>query len=227
MPVYNEEGIIAHVIDKWTKKLLELNIDFQILAYNDGSKDNTLEILTEIEKQNKYLKTINKPNSGHGPTILRGYSESIDAEWIFQIDSDDEIDVIYFEKLWANRNQFDFLIGNRINRQTPNIRKFISWFSRLTVFLLYSRNIMDVNCPYRLMRTEKFKEIFNLIPNDTLAPNIIITGVACKKKFNIYQTDVSFKIRQTGEVSIKKWKLLKFSIKSFWQTIKFRFQNKL
>ena len=48
MPVYNEAGIISEVINKWVKTLKKLDIEFQIHAYNDGSKDNTLQILNKL-----------------------------------------------------------------------------------------------------------------------------------------------------------------------------------
>lgn len=223
IPVYNEQEIIATVIKKWTKLLSDMMIDFEIRVYNDGSKDNTLKTLRDLESKYSNLKIIDKTNSGHGPTILKGYKESLNAEWIFQIDSDDEIDVTYFPELWNYRNQYDFLIGKRMNRNTPAIRKLISLISRLTISILYGNRVYDVNCPYRLMRTSAVKGFIPSIPDDTLAPNLIIAGMASQKKLAVFQTEVRFKFRTTGEVSIKRWKLIKFSVKSFWQTFLYRF----
>lgn len=222
VPVYNEQEIITTVIKKWTKVLSEMGIDYEFCVYNDGSKDNTLKVLREIEPQYPNLKIIDKKNSGHGPTILKGYKESLDAEWVFQIDSDDEIDVTYFPELWNNREQYDFLIGKRMNRNTPAIRKLISLISRLTISVLYGDRVYDVNCPYRLMRTSAIKSFIQEIPDNTLAPNLIIAGMASRKKLPVFQKEVHFKFRTTGEVSIKRWKLIKFSIKSFGQTFLFR-----
>ena len=223
VPVYNEQEVIKTVIKKWTKLLSDMGIDYVFQVYNDGSKDNTLDVLLDLEPHYPNLKIFNKTNSGHGPTILKGYKESMDAEWIFQIDSDDEIDVTYFPELWNNRTRYDFLIGKRINRNTPMMRKLISLISRKTISILYGNKVYDVNCPYRLMRTSAVRDFINEIPDDTLAPNLIISGMVSRKKLSVFQTEVRFKFRTTGEVSIKRWKLLKFSIKSFWQTFLFRF----
>ncbi len=89
----------------------------------------------------------------------------------------------------------------------------------MTVRLFYGAGVYDVNTPYRLMRTELFKDYFVALPSDTMAPNIILSGIACLKKFRVYETSVDYNFRQTGEVSIKKFKLLKFSVRSFFQTI--------
>ena len=63
------------------------------------------------------------------------------------------------------------------------------------------------------------------IPEDTFAPNVIISGVACLKKLNVTEIPVHHRNRQTGEVSIKKIKLLKAALKSFFQTITYRIVN--
>ena len=49
MPVYNEEEIIETVIKDWCKILDKLNMSYQIHPYNDGSKDNSLQKLKELE----------------------------------------------------------------------------------------------------------------------------------------------------------------------------------
>jgi len=126
MPVYNEEGAIRNVIRKWSDELQRLEIDFEIHAYNDGSKDKSLQVLRELASQNPGLIIYDKANSGHGPTILQGYRENSRAEWIFQIDSDDEIGCEGFEELWKNRKRYSFLIGHRIRERQPLSRKVVN-----------------------------------------------------------------------------------------------------
>ena len=101
-------------------------------------------------------------------------------------------------------------------------RKIISAVSRLTVKLFYGRGgIWDVNTPYRLMRVTAFAEIFHDIPSNTFAPNVIISGMAARRRMRCFETRVPQKDRQTGEVSIKKWKLFKSAVKSLFQTVSF------
>ena len=49
MPVYNEEGAIREVVKEWHDMLSSLNMNFKLHVYNDGSKDNSLAILRELE----------------------------------------------------------------------------------------------------------------------------------------------------------------------------------
>ncbi len=225
IPVYNEEEAIDIVINDWSQKFDELNIDYTICAYNDGSKDNTLQRLISLREKNPRLQVVDKKNSGHGPTILKGYKDNLDADWLFQIDSDNELRTERFHLLWEVREDYDFVIGNRVERDSPLPRVIITQISRWVVGIFYGARVKDVNMPFRLMRVEKFKQDILRIPDLTFAPNLIVTGIANIRKMRIKQFDIVHHSRETGEVSIKKWKLLKAAIQSFNQTIQFRFSK--
>lgn len=225
MPVYNEEEIIQKVITDWYDTLTKLEINFKILAINDGSKDKSLIKLNEIKaslKESDRLEVIDKKNSGHGPTILLGYNKAKDSEWIFQIDSDDELLPTEFGTFWRHRHHYDFLIGKRRLAERSLPRLIISLFTRLTVWVFYGGVVIDTNIPYRLMRASFFKDLFSIIPTNTFAPNVIVSGFAGIKNARVFQKKIDFSFRKTGVVSIQKLKLLKASINSFIQTISFR-----
>lgn len=115
IPVYNEELAIAGVLRDWSAVLDSLGMKYVIAEYNDGSQDRTKEVLaeTEIALKGKIL-VVNKENSGHGPTILQGYKEyAPKSDWIFQIDSDNEMQPDGFAELWRARGEYDFLLGYR------------------------------------------------------------------------------------------------------------------
>jgi dolichol-phosphate mannosyltransferase len=226
IPVYNEEEIVQEVMTSWLTILRSLNINFAINAYNDGSKDGTLLKLKELSNMNVELQVFDKPNSGHGPTILRGYRDS-NSKWIFQVDSDNEMDAVHFKELWEIRNDYDLVIGRRVQRVSPTSRHIISFIARLTNKIFFGSGITDVNSPYRLYRRNKFIDTFQKMPIDTFAPNVILSGYAVKKKFKITEIPVPSKLRKTGEVSIKKFRLLKVALLSLQQTIRFRFSNAL
>ena len=223
IPVYNEEEIIQEVVNDWVSTLTKMQIEYDINIYNDGSKDNTLAKLTELGRNNKSVKVIDKKNSGHGPTILRGYKQC-DTEWVFQVDSDNEMRSEHFSKIWGLRQDYDLILGRRENRISPFSRKIVSFISRLTIKLFYGPGVYDVNSPYRLIRRENFVPYFKNIPENTFAPNLILAGIAAKRKFRVKEVIIPCQIRKTGEVSIKKWKLIKAALKSFSQTITFAFK---
>ncbi len=223
MPVYNEEACIAGVLRKWVEALDALDLDYRIHVYNDGSRDHTLEVLNRAAAELGGTVVVHdKPNGGHGHTILTGYRQNCEQnDWIFQIDSDDEMGPESFHELWAVRNNYDLLVGYRDGRIQNFIRKTVSLASRLSVRLLFGKSIWDVNTPYRLMRTAAFRDVYRMIPDNTFAPNVIISGIAASRKLRCFEMPVPQQERKTGEVSIRKWKLLKAALKSFGQTSTF------
>lgn len=225
MPVYNERDAIASVLKKWAVALDALGINYAIRPYNDGSKDDSLAVMREVAKKLSRVEVRDKPNGGHGNTILTGYRDAAadGFDWVFQIDSDDEMGPEKFRELWAKRDAYDFLVGIRDGRVQQLPRKVISFVSRLCVRLFYGKSVWDVNTPYRLMRVSAFKAFYASIPLTTFAPNVILTGLAARHKLRSYEIRVPQHDRTTGEVSIKKWKLLKAAMRSFVQTISFSF----
>lgn len=221
MPVYNEEAIIGAVLEKWIGELDRLGIDYVIRPYNDGSKDGSLAVMREVAAKHPRIDLRDKPNGGHGNTILTGYREAAadGFSWVFQIDSDDEMGPEKFGELWANRETHDFLVGIRDGRRQHLARKVISFVSRLCVRMFYGKGIWDVNTPYRLMRVTAFRGFFSNIPLTTFAPNVILSGLAARHKFRLFEMRVPQHDRTTGEISIKKLKLIKAAIRSFAQTI--------
>lgn len=227
MPVYNEREAIGGVLRKWHTALSDLGIDFVIRPYNDGSTDDSLAVMRALAADLPRVEVRDKPNGGHGHTILTGYRDAVadGYDWVFQIDSDDEMGPEKFGELWSERIDYDFLVGIRDGRVQQLPRKVISLASRLCVRIFYGRSVWDVNTPYRLMRVSAFKDFYVAIPLTTFAPNVILSGLAARHGLRSFELRVPQHDRTTGEVSIKKWKLLKAAVKSFCQTIAFAFRS--
>ena len=90
MPAYNEEKNIGTVIEQWYPVVERIGGESRLVILNDGSRDGTYEMIRKYQKKYERLIGIDKPNEGHGGTILRGYHYAVDAgaDYIFQTDSD-------------------------------------------------------------------------------------------------------------------------------------------
>lgn len=228
IPVYNEEAVIEEVINDWNDNLKVLDADYTIKVYNDGSKDNTLKKLNEIKsKLGDRIVVVDKANSGHGPTVIKSYTDSLDTDWLFQVDSDNEISASYFKDFWQQRNDYDLVIGRRLGRQSPPFRKLMTAGSAFLVKVLYGTGIPDVNVPYRLMRVSAFKEHLLRINKDVFVPNIIVSGIAAKYKMRIKILDIEYVYRTTGVSTLDSniGKLLKISQRCIGDVVKFVFQK--
>jgi len=225
MPVYNEATCINDVLLDWIRELYTLGITYRMLVLNDGSRDATEEVLRGHEGNSK-IKVINKKNAGHGPTIHQGYRMAVDeAAWVFQVDSDNEMEAKHFKKVWAARGNGDAVIGIRDGRQQPLPRKLVSAVSRMIVNIFYGFGIVDVNCPFRLIKADTLKQLLQKIPENTFAPNVALSGLLVYQKKQICNLPIPHSDRKTGEVSIKKWKLLQAALKSCLQTVMIRFSQ--
>jgi dolichol-phosphate mannosyltransferase len=226
IPVFNEEGTIGKVLRAWNSELEKLGIDFAIHTYNDGSVDNTAAVIKSLLSELPRVVAHERPNSGHGPTILDGYLETAPTfEWVFQVDSDDEMGPEWFYKLWNIRQDHDFIVGKRYERRSSWSRKLVSLWARLAVSSCYGQGIFDVNCPYRLMRSRIFLPCFRTIPRDTFAPNVIIAGYAAHLNMKTIEIHVPHRSRYSGRVSIAKWRLVKGAVRSMVQTVRYRFRG--
>ena len=92
IPAYNEGMNIEQCIDDWYP-IVERhngNGESRLVIINDGSKDNTYEIMQKLAKDKPLFTPLTKANGGHGDTVLYGYRYAIrhDADYIFQTDSD-------------------------------------------------------------------------------------------------------------------------------------------
>jgi len=219
MPAYNEAENIEETIRQWypvVEQLSQKGVDSRLVIANDGSKDNTFAIMQGLKKKYPLFEPLNKPNSGHGATVLYLYRYAISnrADFIFQTDSDGQTNPDEFWQMWDNREKYDFQIGNRKGRQDGGNRVFVTKTLRLVVWLMFHEWVTDANTPFRLMKSEKLKPIMDVIPHDYFLCNVAISAIAVKWDYKIGWYDITFKPRQGGVNSINMKRIIKIGWKA-------------
>lgn len=220
-PVYNESTVIAQFIPDWVLYLRSLNIQFELRLYDDGSTDNSPQLIRQLLAEYHEVKYFKKANTGHGPTVTQGYQAATDFDWIFQIDSDHELPVSDFEKLWAERSKYDLLLGRRIKRNSSKFRNLLTLLTTVSVTMLAGNGIIDINTPYRLIRGEKLQKF--LIENNpqTFAPNVIMSAYAIRNDWKIFEHSiVPLQTRQLKKRGYSLY-LLKGGISTAMELIRF------
>ena len=225
IPLYNESACLPGLIAELDDVIVKIDANTSVFMINDGSKDNTGEILDELAKTRSWLKVINKTNSGHGPTIYLGYQKAIEAkaDWVFQCDSDQQIPLKELVNLWQQRKSGTTILGVRANRQDPGERLLVSSILRLAIKVLFNVSVRDANCPFRLFPANALKMFLGHIPSNTFAPNVFISIMA-KSSMNVQETYVSHLPRMAGENSINRINLLKVCLRcanqlmNFWRS---------
>lgn len=222
MPAYNEEGAIGEATAEVREWVLDKIPGAELVVVNDGSRDKTGAMLDEIAKADPRVRVIHKPNGGHGPALRTGL-DAATGDCLFLIDSDRQIPLSAFAPLWdAVQSGRDGAFGVRAHREDPTLRLWLTKVVRGSIPLLFGVRVRDSNVPYKVFKRRLWDEAKPLIPPDTLAPSLFLAVFAAKKKFDIATLPIPHRERQTGVVSIRRWKLFKFCWKAFGQLMEFR-----
>ena len=225
MPAYNEAANIGDTVKQWypiVEKLSNSGVESQLVVANDGSKDNTYEIMRSMSKNYPLLIPLDKPNSGHGATLLFLYRYALKrgADYVFQTDSDGQTSPDDFWQMWDNREKYDFQIGFRKSRQDGGSRVFVTKTLRIVVWLMFHEWVTDANTPFRLMKSDKLQKIMEVIPEDYFLCNVAISAIAKKWNYKIGWYTITFKPRQGGVNSINLQRIVKIGWKAlgdFWR----------
>lgn len=223
MPAYNEEGSIREAVDEVRREVLDRIPGAELLVINDGSKDRTGEILSEIADSAQKIRVINKTNAGHGPAIRTGL-DCAQGEFVFLIDSDRQIAIEDFAPLWKAVQDKDGAFGVRLFRYDPTFRLILTKVVRCALALFLGVHLRDANVPFKIVRRSVWKQAESFIPNDTLAPSLFLAVFMKRNGYNVIERAIHHRERNTGEVSIRRWKLIKFCGRAFKQLISFRAQ---
>lgn len=222
MPVYNEEEAIALAVADVQQCVLDRVAGAELVVVNDGSKDGTGRLLDEAATKDRRIRVVHQTNRGHGGALMAALGVAR-GEFVFLIDSDRQIPLDDFPTAWAHIERGrDAVFGVRRRRHDPAIRLHLTKFIRTMIGCLFGIKVFDANVPYKLLRRSIWEEARVCIPSDTLAPSLFLAIFARARGFEIVDVDVVHKERDTGQVSIRRFKLLKFCAKGFRQMLAFR-----
>lgn len=117
VPVYNVEKYLKRCLDSLINQTLS---DIDIICINDGSKDSSLQILEQYAQKDSRIVIYNQENSGLSVARNTGL-EHASGEYIGFVDSDDWVDLDFYENLYnsAKNNNADIAVADFI-REHPN-----------------------------------------------------------------------------------------------------------
>lgn len=218
MPAYNEEENIEKTIRQWYP-IVERHDEggrSRLVVFNDGSKDKTLEKGQALMSELPLLEMRDKPNSGHGPTVIKAYNYAISrgANYVFQTDSDGQTNPEEFEAFWEDREKFDGIFGVRTNRGDGRQRAFVEKVVCGLVHMNFGVKVPDANAPFRLMKADVLAKYVKKLPEDYNLPNIMLTTYFAYYKEKTGFKEISFKPRTAGVNSVNFRKIFKIGWKA-------------
>ncbi len=196
LPAFNEEEVIAQAVREADDALAALTHDYEVLVVDDGSDDQTGEIVTAIAADNPHVKLIRQPrNLGYGAALRRGFGEAT-GQLVGFTDADCQFDLGELDRLVLLARDYDIACGYRIDRQDTAVRCFCANGYNLLVQTLLGTGVRDCDCALKLFRREALSELS--ISTDGYLVNAELLTQAQQLGKSIVEVGVTHRPRAAG-----------------------------
>lgn len=241
LPVYNEEENIGVLIDKICKGMGRSDEKFCIVAYNDGSSDDSLRLLEEKKADGLPITILGMAENrglGYGLlTLLRYAAENTtdpEADTAVVLDSDNSHNPehICTHMIHKIRDGFDLVIASRYLRDSRivGVSRFRQWLSigaSLMMRVLFPiTGVKDYTCGYRAYRVSVIQQGFRIFGNDLVTER----SFACMAelliklgKMGVLAVEIPLLLRYDCKAGASKMKICKTIIR----TLKILFRLKM
>jgi glycosyltransferase involved in cell wall biosynthesis len=222
MPVYNERSTLREAVEK----VLAVPLEIELICVDDGSRDGSVEILQELQRDHAQIKILLQPkNMGKGAALRRGIQEATGHYLVIQ-DADLEYDPgeypILLDPLIQGKADVVYgsrFLGGRAHRVLYFWHSFGNWLLTLFSNILTNINLSDMETCYKMFRREAIQSI--AIEEERFGFEPEITVKIAKRRLRIYEVGISYWGRTYEEGKKIGWRdgmralwcLMKYSIK--------------
>lgn len=210
IPCYNEQEALPIFYTEITRVLDEMHEKYELLFINDGSKDNTLDILKEIAENNENVKYFSfSRNFGKEAAMYAGFCNA-KGDYVAVMDADLQDPPSLFPQMLdlLKSNAYDSVATRRVSRQgEPVIR---SWFARKfyqIINKISDSDIVDGARDFRLMKADMVKAIVSMSERNRFSK-----GIFGWIGFRTYWLAFENVERVAGETKWNFWKLFFYAM---------------
>jgi len=198
----NEEGNIEAAVNDIQSYFNSREEKYEIIVINDGSTDSTGEIAERLAKKNGSVRAIHHSiNKGYGSALKEGFKSS-KYKYVFFTDSDRQFDIKGLDILLPliKTDAVEIIIGYRLKRKDPFLRRFLSWGYNSLVGCLFDLNVKDIDCAFKVFRKDIFSNI--KIESKNFFVNTEILAKARHFGFNVLEVGVPHFPRTAGKTTV-------------------------
>jgi dolichyl-phosphate beta-glucosyltransferase len=226
VPAYNEAERIPKTLLDMDRQLDGAGYSYEIVVVNDGSKDNTAEVVKNMTKAVRNLKLIDlRENSGKGGAVRQGMLLSAGSIRLF-MDADNSTSIDQFEQMMPFFKQgYEVVIGSRAIRGAkldppePLYRRIVARVLNLVVQIFLLPGIWDTQCGFKAFTEDAAQKIFMQANIAGWGFDVEALSLAKKRGYRIKEVPVhwvndirshvkfSAGLQFLAEVAIIRWRL--------------------
>ena len=160
-PAYNDAPSLPGLLEKTFGVLRGHFKDFEVIVVNDGSRDETANVLQNLQPlYGSAMRVVtHESNRGYGGALRSGF-EAAEKELVFYTDGDGQYDPTEMLRLYELLSPATgFVNGYKLERNDPWHRIAIGKIYNRFARLLFGVRIRDIDCDFRLIRRELLNDL--------------------------------------------------------------------
>ncbi|MEA3254637.1 MAG: dolichyl-phosphate beta-glucosyltransferase [Candidatus Altiarchaeota archaeon] len=209
IPTYNEESRIDESLDKIMKYMENQGHRYEIILVDDGSCDNTVDVVKIFSAGNKNMRLIqNERNRGKGYSIRKGVLDAKGGYILFS-DADLSTPIEEIEKLLKYLEEgYEVTIGSRdlpdsdIRLRQPFYREFSGKIFNRIARSITLLGIRDTQCGFKCFKKDAAKTIFSRQRLDGFSFDVETLYIAKKRGYKIKEVPVVWINSNPSSVSL-------------------------
>lgn len=159
IPAFNEQENIREAVESAVTEARKLTADYEVIVLNDGSNDDTQEVLDSLKNGvSKLSVLIHQKNLGIEPTLKDLY-KAAKKEITFFNGADNEIKMSVLTSLIKKMDEgFDIVVAKRETKNYNLFRGVLSWGFNFLIKIMFGVDPYDAGCA-KLFKTEIYKNL--------------------------------------------------------------------
>lgn len=168
LPCYNEAPNLPNTLADVFGWLKTKDFEYEVIAVNDGSSDDTQAVLERLQEQYEQLVIVaHTENKGYGNALISGLDEAQMDIFAF-MDSDGQFRAEDFDKLLPHMSEYALVTGRRSRRADPLIRKLNALLYGTLVKIALRVYVRDINCAMKMFTKDVWSTLHPRIASGAL-----------------------------------------------------------